>query len=387
MQRYVLFGFFFFAVFLQAGAYGLTFMLPELFADFGANEKAVGFMLLITAMATLVSVALSGHIADLFGRLPTLSGACGCIAVALVLYGQAGRLGVGITAASILLGVGWGLTYTLAPIVLTRIVIPEQRVRYFALLSVAVMAGFGLTPVLASVLERMGYAVSLTFYITGAICVLAAGLFLLITPHVRDHSIESGAEALSRLTTAAFVNVMRTPARLPIVMVLLGACVFAGMNNFQTVYADQRGLDYAQYFLIYTVTVVALRLLLAGFRGGPNPYRVIAWLQYVMTGSVVLFIFSGSSLVSYGLVALLFGVGYGVSYPILAAMAANDADDHVLSQTLQLFALSYFVGIFGFPLFAGWLLVDYGSLSVLLVSALLAMTEASLALKRAFRFN
>ena len=34
--------FYFLATFLQAGAYGLTFLLPLLFQEFGAHEKDVG---------------------------------------------------------------------------------------------------------------------------------------------------------------------------------------------------------------------------------------------------------------------------------------------------------------------------------------------------------
>ena len=150
-------------------------------------------------------------------------------------------------------------------------------------------------------------------------------------------------------------------------MVFLGSCVFAGMNNFQTVFANERGLDYADYFLIYTVTVVLFRVVLARFKGGRNPYMTIAALQYVMFGSVVLFMGIGGNVQMYLVVAFLFGIGYGVSYPILAAMAANDADQDLLPQTLQFFALSYFIGIFGFPLVAGWMIVELGSFALLLV--------------------
>ena len=166
-------------------------------------------------------------------------------------------------------------------------------------------------------------------------------------------------------------------------MVFLGASVFAGMNNFQTVYADARGLEYATFFLVYTVTVVVFRLLLVRFTGGPNPYLTIALLQFLMCASVVLFIASGSSVSAYVVVAVLFGLGYGVSYPILVAMAANDAIEALGPQTLQIFALSYFVGIFGFPLIAGWMIVDWGTDFVLWLVAALALIEASMALKRA----
>jgi hypothetical protein len=59
---------FYLAVFLQAGAYGLTFMLPRLFEGLGSDEKAVGTMLIFTALSTLFSVYYCGHLSDAFGR-------------------------------------------------------------------------------------------------------------------------------------------------------------------------------------------------------------------------------------------------------------------------------------------------------------------------------
>ncbi len=163
------------------------------------------------------------------------------------------------------------------------------------------------------------------------------------------------------------------------IMVFLGARVFAGINNFQTVFADDRGLDYADFFLYYTITVMIFRIALARFKGGSNPYLTIAVLQYIIAGSVLLFLYSGDSQSLYILVAILFGGGYGASYPILAAMAANDAEEALAPQTLQLFALTYFIGIFGFPLIAGWLIVEVGTGPLLGLVIAMATVEATMA--------
>lgn len=383
MTRAMTFACFYLAVLLQAGAYGLTFMLPRLFQTFGANEKVVGTMLLVTTLSTLVTVTFAGHLSDRFGRVRLLGMACVAIAVALASFGLAEGVGVLLIEASILLGVGWGLTYSLAPIVLTRLVRADQRVRYFTFLSIAVMAGFGLSPVLASFLEDAGFTVNDAFFATAALCVLAALLFFLLVLPIRVHALQAGPESRSGLSSGAVLRILSSPARLPVIMVCIGASVFAGMNNFQTVFADERGLDYADYFLVYTITVVLFRVVLARFKGGGNPYLTIALLQYVMFASVALFLVIGSNIPLYWGVAILFGIGYGVSYPVLVAMAASDADDDLLAQTLQLFALSYFIGIFGFPLVAGWLIVEMGSFSLLVLTAVLAGCEATMALVRA----
>lgn len=161
---------FYLAVFLQAGAYGLTFMLPRLFEGLGANEKVVGTMLMFTAISTLCSVYYCGHLSDVFGKVKMLAIGCLAIALTLTFYGNATAVGGLMLAASLLLGFGWDTTYALCPIVLTELVADEFRVRFFTLLSVAVMAGFGLSLVLAAFLEVAGQTVVAAFMLTSALC-------------------------------------------------------------------------------------------------------------------------------------------------------------------------------------------------------------------------
>ena len=212
-----------------------------------------------------------GAFVGIFGRLRTLACACVAISAALVLYGNVSTVGVWLVLANVLLGFGWGLAYSLGPIVLTRLVGVDDRVRYFMLLSVFVLAGFGLSPVLASVLEGLGYSIRDASLLTGALCLVSALLFFMLDAPIKAHALGQRTEAPSRITRAALRGVVRSKAVLPVTMVCLGASVFAGLNNFQTVFADARGLDYASFFLTYTVTVVFCRLMLARFKGEAKP--------------------------------------------------------------------------------------------------------------------
>jgi MFS family permease len=383
VKKNTMFVIFFLAVFLQSGAYGLTFMLPRLFDGLGSNEKAVGTMLMFTALATLASVYYVGHLSDVIGRVKMLALGCIAIATALALYAVAESVSGVIFTASVLLGFGWGITYALCPVVLTKLVPNELRIKFFTLLSIAVMAGFGLSPVLAAVLQSFGLSLNIAFYVTSVFCIISAATFWLIDQPIKNHSTVDNAPQKSKITLNNVKAVFKSPAWRPLTMVLLGASVFAGVTNFQTVYADERELTYSDYFLIYTITVVVFRFVLARFSGGKNPYLTIALLQFLMGGSVIFFCFISGNDYTYWLFAVLFGIGYGVSYPILVAMAAKDADKDLVAQTLQLFAFSYFAGIFGFPLVAGWMIVEIGSTVLLTLIALLAVIEASLALRRA----
>jgi len=109
MSRSIVLALFFAAVFLQSGTYGLTFLLPELFAEFQANEKDVGASLMTTTVVTLLTVYYSGHLSDLLGRMKTLGLSGFAIAVALSLYSTVDGIGMKLTIASVLIGFGWAI--------------------------------------------------------------------------------------------------------------------------------------------------------------------------------------------------------------------------------------------------------------------------------------
>lgn len=383
MKRPILFALFFLATFLQAGTYGLTFVLPPLFAGFSGSEADVGNTLALTAVSTLVIVMFSGHVTDRLGRMPTIALSGGVIALSLFLFATASGVGIQVYAAGALLGLGWGLFYTLTPVALGEIIRPDERVRFFTLLSVFIMAGFGLAPVMGAWLEQAGTGLPSAFLITAGLCLLSGLIFAVIARSFEQATVpKDNAASSAELSLAIAARVMRTRAAVPIWMVGLGASVFAGVTNFQAVYAQQNGFDYADYFLAYTVTVIACRVLFAEFVGGRNPYGVISLLMVVMAISVGLFMVLGDSEWLYLLGAGLFGIGYGVSYPIVKAMAANEAETDLMPQTMQLFGLSYFIGVFGFPFAAGWIIVKASIFALLLVSLILALVETALAVRR-----
>lgn len=382
MNRRTLFIAYYLAIFLQAGTYGLTFLLPPLFATFGGTETDVGFVLGITAVTTIITILGLGHVTTRLGQMQTIAASSCLITIALIIFGTAGRLGGSIYIAGGLLGIGWGLYYVLTPVVLTQLIAKPERVRAFTLLSVFVMAGFGLSPVMGGTLVKLGFGIDISFVIFGLLCLVSGGIFWVLKTPVAVHSIVTAHQKTAELSITIALQALRTKALRPIIMVWLGASVFAAVANFQTVYAGLRGLDYSWYFLAYTLTVVICRIALAEFIGGRAPYGVIAALLAIMTSSILLLLVLGDNDVLYVLAAVLFGIGYGVSYPIIKAMGANDAEPEIMSQTLQIFGVAYFIGVFGFPFVAGWIITCFGMTPLLYVAAIIAATECLAALQR-----
>ncbi len=382
MNRRTLFIAYYLAIFLQAGTYGLTFLLPPLFATFGGTETDVGFVLGITAITTIITILGLGHVTARLGRMQTIATSSVLITVALFIFGTADELGGSIYFAGGLLGIGWGLYYVLTPVVLTQLIAPSERVRAFTLLSVFVMAGFGLSPVMGGSLVKLGFGIDISFVLLGLLCLVSGGIFWALKTPVATHSIATAHQINAELSIAIALQALHTRALRPIIMVWLGASVFAAVANFQTVYAGLRGLDYSWYFLAYTITVVICRVALAEFIGGRAPYGVIAALLAIMTASILLLLVLGDNDALYVLAAVLFGIGYGVSYPIVKAMGANDAEPEIMSQTLQIFGVAYFVGVFGFPFVAGWIITRFGMTPLLYVAAIMAVIECLAALQR-----
>ncbi|MNY03400.1 hypothetical protein D3C86_1360150 [compost metagenome] len=62
----------------------------------------------------------------------------------------------------------------------------------------------------------------------------------------------------------------------------------------------------------------------------------------------------------------MLGIGYGLTYSVINGLAANEAPNGTTAQSLLLFSLSYFIGVFGFPLLAGKIIVEQGMPTLLL---------------------
>ncbi|MEP1198239.1 MFS transporter [Tateyamaria sp.] len=361
---------------MQSATYGLTFLLPELFAQIGGTTADVGSVLSVTALTTLAVVMFLGEATKRIGVMAPLAASGVICALSLILFARAASIDAMVYFAGGLLGLGWGLFYVLGPIALAQVLKPDQRVTQFTWLSTFVMAGIGVGPII-------GYLVGakLGFFLVSAACLICSASFAALTPHHRNLRV-TRADVENDLSFRSATQVMTSRAWRPIVMVGLGASVFAAVLNFQTVYADANGLSYAVFFLVYTVTVIIGRLVMARFIGTHAPYGVISFLMAVMTAAVLVLLNQSSNMIVYIVASTLFGIGYGVAYPIVKAMAANDARPELTAATLQMFGLSYFVGVFGFPFVAGVVITTAGIPALLIIAALLSCVEGGLAYAR-----
>ncbi len=360
-----LFALFCLASFLLSLSYGSTFLLSLLIHSRGGNEHDAGSVISTAMLSTFVAVLLSGHLADALGAARAIAGMGLLLVVACLGFALTPGFGQGLMLFGLALGLGWGVFYTLGPIIVSLLVEPKQRARYFALLSGSMLSGIGSGPLLGRAASALALPLTTAFYIAAVASLAGVLLFWRIGAQLKHHA----NAPTSRISWVSSRRVLSSKAAFAILMVGLGGCVFGGLSSFQTSYAAARGLDYSLFFAGFLSAAISSRLLIAGFVVRRDAYWAACVLSGTMLGAIALFAVGVTGNLSYLLAAAMLGLGYGLTYSVINGLVANEAPPGTTPQALLLFSLAYFVGVFGFPWLAGRIIVDYG-LSALMLSVL-----------------
>lgn len=373
----------FWGAFLAAAGYGATFLLTRHFIAFGGTEVDTGAVLAAAVIGTFFGVPLTGTYAGRIGAARCAALGIGLNAVAFTLIALSDRASTVALVGGFALGCGWGTFYLAAPMSLSRLVNDEVRGYWFLRFGAFQMAGIGVSPVLGEVMvTQLSIGTTAFFFMVSAGCCLAALLLFAFDMRTRDiASVISGPNAS---WLSAVFGVLRSPARTPILMVGLGAAAFGGILTFQSSIVEGTSLTPGTYFAVYTCVVVGARWLLAGSISRISPAISIPMLLAVMIlGICLLFAtaFEPVAFAAHASSAALFGVGYGLVYPLIQARAANDVGDPGLQDAaLTWFVIFYFGGLFGFPFLGGWIIVWLGAGALITATVFIGLLEFALGL-------
>ena len=362
-------------------AFGMLLLLPLYVRQLGGNEANFGVVL---SAATVTAVLCIG----LLIRYPDALRSHTVVAIAIALYGLGAAAASFVTGTwtplvgvGVLLGTAWAVIYTATPMVMSEMVTDEGRAAYFGYLTGTQQVGIGAGPVVARVLVETDLGFRGTFLAAGAICMLAAALTVavgLLTPDVRAARSRAGGGLAPNAGTVPFREavrrILRSEAVYSLAMILLFACLFTSMTQFQTTFARSQDLDYAVFYVTYTAAVIFSRFVLASIATRFDARLVIASAVSVMALAVAAFLAVGSSALFYGAASALLGLGYGLALPSVQAQAVNVSEETVRTRVLPMAGLMFQAAILGFPIFAGWVIANFGyaTLFAILVSVALA---------------
>jgi MFS family permease len=364
-------------------AFGILLLLPLYVQELGGNEANFGVIL---SSATLTAILCIG----LLIRYPEALRPHAVVALAIAVYavGAAGAALVTgtwtpLVGIGVLMGTAWAVVYAATPMVMSEMVTDEGRATYFGYLTGTQQIGIGVGPVIARVLVETDLGFQGTFLVASLICLIAAGLtfavgFLTSDPSTED--AEAGGRAAANKDTVSFGeairHILRSEAVFSLVMILLFACLFTSMTQFQTTFARSQGIDYSIFYVTYTVAVIISRFVLAGVASRFDARLVIAAALSVMALGMAIFLLVESSVLLYGVASGLLGLGYGLALPSVQAQAVNVSEESVRPRVLPMAGLLFQAAILGFPLVAGWVIASLGYSVLFAVLVCFALAQA-----------
>jgi MFS family permease len=364
-------------------AFGMLLLLPLYVQELGGNEANFGVIL---SSATLTAVLCIG----LLIRYPEALRPHAVVALAIAVYaiGAAGAALVTETwtplvGIGVLLGTAWAVVYTATPMVMSQMVTDEGRATYFGYLTGTQQIGIGVGPVIARVLVETDLGFRGTFLVASMICLTTAGLTVAVgsltsDPKTEDAEARGGVAANKDAVSfgGAIRCILRSEAVFSLVMILLFACLFTSMTQFQTTFARSQGIDYSVFYVTYTVAVIFSRFILARVASRFDARLVIASAVSVMALGMATFLLVGSSVLLYGAASGLLGLGYGLALPNVQAQAVNVSREPVRPRVLPIAGLLFQTAILGFPLVAGWVIAGLGYPALFAVLVFFALAQA-----------
>jgi MFS family permease len=366
-------------------AFGMLLLLPLYVQQLGGTEATFGVVL---SAATITAVLCIG----LLIRYPDTLRPHTVVAIAIAVYGL-GAAGASLVTGSwtplvgvgVLLGTAWAVVYTATPMVISEMVTDEGRAAYFGYLTGTQQIGIGAGPVVAHVLVDTDLGFRGTFLAASTICMAAVALTAIVgflTPDARAASAHAGGGIARNASSVAFGEgvrrILRSEAVYSLAMILLFACLFTSMTQFQTTFAKSEGLDYAVFYVTYTSAVIFSRFILASMATRFDTRLVIALAVSVMALAVAAFLAVGSSALFYGAASALLGLGYGLALPSVQAQAVNVSEEVVRPRVLPMAGLLFQAAILGFPLFAGWVIANLGYAALFVVLVSLASAQVAM---------
>lgn len=374
-------GLLFLGTLLTALGYGATFLFTEHFRTIGGSEVTTGLALAGAMVGTFLGVPLVGWLAERMGA--ARMAAFGSLLLAAGYQVLAGLAAVSLwtVIAGWLIGLGWGIFYLAAPLSLSARVTDADRAFWFTRFGAFQMAGIGLSPIAATALiQQLHFSTSGALSAVACACLMAS--ILLASFESASKIARTASSLVNQNWLLALPSLWVTRVRYPILMVGLGACVFTGLMTFQTSLVRGTNLQASTYFAVYAMTVVFARLTLAPYLTRVQADRLAVGLLVLMTLGVLVANFMVHGVAVQIGSAILLGLGYGMVYSVIQTQVINDAPPELRQAALTWFVMAYFVGIFGFPMLGGWVIVHMGTTWWLALVLLMALAELLLALVR-----
>lgn len=369
------------ACYFGAVGYGAVYLLIEhTTKQLSGSAVDAGNFLLFSGIAALSVTGFSGRLSRRWGAHKISALGVFCTTLGMLCLSGLKAVSVSYYLAGLFVGIGWSLCYAASPmLVLSPIISETEQGRLMSLISACVVLGTATLPSVSNLLSNtfdttLLLLLSSLIGVASLVLYLWAGSLLSIVPVKEGHSKES--------VLSDFLLILKTEALYPLIMVFLGACVVTTLLNFQTTYAQERELNYVLFYGVYAAMNISSRLFFGGVLTRKNPLYPVPLLMGIMLCGLSLLILNHGSALLYVLSAVFLGTAYGLSYPLIKTYALRVTKPAQRHEVLAGFTLSYFIGMYLFPIVAALIQERVGLNAVFLVLIALSGIYLYIALSR-----
>lgn len=302
-------------------SFAAFFLFPLFILERGGSDRDIGIIMGIFALASALCRPWVAEMIDRIGRKRSYGIGCAIMTLLpllhLLLQGPLENFYKVLLFLRILHGIGLAICFTS---IFTFIIdlIPVQRLNEgIGIFGTSGLIGLAIGPLLTEpIMLRYGFS---AFFLTTS--ALAAGAFLFHLPVPDQH------RSLCISTTAApsFFALLKTRKMLISAgIALLFGVGLAATGNFIAPFAQSRNLSYISiYFFAYASAAVLTRVFLGRLADRVGESQIIPWGLGIAAGGLILVPLVQTNALLL-MVGFLFGIGHGLLFPALNALAIRD---------------------------------------------------------------
>jgi len=331
------------ANFSLVASFAAFFLFPLFITGHGGNQQDIGIIMGIFALASALCRPWIAEMIDRIGRKRSYTIGCSIMTLMPLLYlplqGTLSSYYPLLILLRIIHGIGLAICFTA---IFTFIVdlIPEGRLNEgIGMFGTSGLIGMAVGPMVAELmLEKYGFS---AFFLTASI--LAAAALLLQAPIKDRHHLQPEESKPS----ASFFALLKTRKQLVCggLAVLFGFGL-AATGSFIAPFAQARHLSYISlYYIAYSTAAVGVRFIAGKMADRLGENQIIPWgLTIAATGLLLVPLVHGDFLLL--VVGFIFGIGHGLLFPALNAMAVRDEPYVVRGKVTGIFTGGIDAGIF-----------------------------------------
>ncbi len=302
-------------------SFAAFFLFPLFILERGGSDRDIGIIMGIFALASALCRPWVAEMIDRIGRKRSYSIGCAIMTLLpllhLLLQGPLENYYAALLFLRILHGIGLAICFTA---IFTFIIdlIPVQRLNEgIGIFGTSGLIGLAIGPLLTEpIMLRYGFS---AFFLTTS--ALAAIAFFFHLPVPDQHRLLR----TSATPSPSFFALLKTRKMLiSSGIALLFGVGLAATGNFIAPFAQSRNLSYISiYFLAYASAAVLTRVFLGRLADRVGERQIIPWGLWIAAGGLILVPLVQTNALLL-MVGFLFGIGHGLLFPALNALAIRD---------------------------------------------------------------